>query len=190
MAKPREAPRLLSAMAKKKSEPAERIRQLMESLQGGGGKNNAPKTVAGRQQSSTPSKVDDQAVESPASVTEDSRQETERPKEGINRAHYLSNDGLLAIDDEPDEEKVCRCLRVGWFWVLSRSSIVFCVLFFRGHVVHTKFFKTGLYNNQLLFLCASRNDSSPDRFDVVHPVATGRPFGQSLREPPPLSAGT
>ena len=113
MAKPRDAPRL-SVIAKKKSEPAERIRQLMESLQAGGGKNSEPKAHAfsARQSTSTEDstpRVAGHAVESPpASVTDDSRQEeTEQRKQGINRAHFLSNDGLHAIDDEPEEEKVC-----------------------------------------------------------------------------------
>eukprot|EP00752_Nemacystus_decipiens_P008471 g7569.t1 len=106
-------------MAKKKSEPAERIRQLMESIQGGGGKNE-PKAhaFAGRHAStstenSTPRVVGGaQAVESPAASvpTHDSgpqEEETERRKQqGINRSHFLSNDGLHAIDDEPDEEQV------------------------------------------------------------------------------------
>ena len=152
MAKPRDAPRL-SVIAKKKSEPAERIRQLMESLQAGGGKNSEPKAHAfsARQSTSTEDstpRVAGHAVESPpASVTDDSRQEeTEQRKQGINRAHFLSNDGLHAIDDEPEEEKVCffSCL----------LFVVRGLLYGRGHNTTRKNFKRRCLR-QLLFFVSS-----------------------------------
>lgn len=173
MAKPRDAPRL-SVIAKKKSEPADRIRQLMESLQAGGGKNSEPKAHAfsARQSTSTEDstpRVAGHAVESPpASVTDDSRQEeTEQRKQGINRAHFLSNDGLHAIDDEPEEEKVC---------FFSACCLLRAVLLCgRGHTYHTKNFKRRLRQLLFFFRCAFFRNPEPSArpFDVVHPVAIG-----------------
>ncbi len=118
---PREAPRFLNIMAKKKSEPAQRIRQLMESLQGGGaGASNTrkrqPEPAAAGQPQGTPivatitdaggaagglaggAKVDGAAAAAAASEV------AERRKRGMNRPQ-LSNDGMHAIDDEGDDEQ-------------------------------------------------------------------------------------
>lgn len=132
--KPREAPRLLNTTAKKKPEPAERIRQLMESIQGGGGGGETGQkthTFADRQSTqssdSTTSRVVGQAAESPTtSVTDDSRRrEPERRLRGINQAHFLSNDGMRVIDDEPEEEEKVRallmCVPLGY---LYKSEVV------------------------------------------------------------------
>lgn len=105
---PRQAPRLLNTVPKKKSEPGERIRQLMESLQGGGGGKKELKTrpFAERQRTTAA------AVESSRTmaVAEDPQPERETPPEpteqAIDQAHFLSSDGMHAIDDDPDEEKV------------------------------------------------------------------------------------
>ena len=92
---------MLNTMAKKKSEPAERIRQLMESLQGGGGKNNneakhkQASAFTGQQSTST---VDSTPrMESSPVSPRQQEEETERETQAINHVQYLSNDGMHAI---------------------------------------------------------------------------------------------
>jgi len=111
-------------MAKKKSEPAERIRHLMESLQGGGGGGNARKNQrepAAGQPGDTPNvaKITDasgvagglvagaKADGAAASSAPQHSETAERRKRGMNRPQ-LSNDGMHAIDDEGDDEQQVR----------------------------------------------------------------------------------
>lgn len=110
--KPREAPRFLNTMAKKKSEPAERIRQLMESLQGGGGKKEQKTyTFTERQSTSTPAESPSPSSTMMAAADESrlEREASERRRRELSRAH-MSNDGMQVIDDEPEgeEEEVCE----------------------------------------------------------------------------------
>lgn len=125
MAPPRQSPSLRNEMVKTKSEPAARIRQLMENLQGGNAskEKKQPKHYQKLRVERAPV-ADTNERTAPNTSSEgggggdhwgrgggnhnqidparaDSSQGAERPRPKLDRVH-LSNDGLHAIEDEED----------------------------------------------------------------------------------------